>query len=520
MTSIDLGSLVAQIASIILIKGSVLILVGMGAAAVFRSANAATRSVCWTALAIALAGLPVLSAIMPRVVVPVPLEQHLTDAGFGLASAPAVPNGPSDEAPANASLSRSHMSWQRVIVVALFLSWAIGATLLITGLTVAFARLRAIRRRATPVDIANLPGDLAPLRRKIGRSVLILASSHVQVPVAGGLVRPFIILPTDWRTWDSSRLRAVMVHELAHVARRDFSAHLLFEIVRAFYWPNPLVWLAMARATTDRELAADDRVLADGTNPADYATELLAFAAVARPITQRAAMSIAPSALKRRIRSILDSGVDRGVPTRRRVGVIMSIASVGMSSVATLSAAPSHSNRELAHAWVVPSAAETDVAHRREHVMLVPTLGDAQNDSLLKALLFDGDIMTRRGAARGLRSAGARDAVSMALEAALQDSCYGDRYRAARALRELRDERVVPVLVQHLLADDHPAVRAMLANAIAAVGVAEGATLLRAALTGASGSSFDRVGRAIDTLGETPAHARLLGALREARQAH
>ena len=47
------------------------------------------------------------------------------------------------------------------------------------------------------------------------------------MPVATGIFRPAVIMPTDADTWSESRLRIVLLHELAHVKRRDCLTHML-----------------------------------------------------------------------------------------------------------------------------------------------------------------------------------------------------------------------------------------------------------------------------------------------------
>jgi HEAT repeat protein len=147
------------------------------------------------------------------------------------------------------------------------------------------------------------------------------------------------------------------------------------------------------------------------------------------------------------------------------------------------------------------------------------SLGDPREDSLLTELLRNAEPGLRLTAARALREDGAQGNAVRVLVSALSDTCHGDRWRAARALRDLRDDRALPGLVHQLVVDEHAAVRSMAANAIATSGVSRGAALLRSALAGAPTAEFARVARAIDTLGDSPAYERLLAALRDARRA-
>lgn len=121
----------------------------------------------------------------------------------------------------------------------------------------------------------------------------------------------WILLPPAARNWTTERLRIVLLHEQAHVARHDTLLALLGDVACAVYWFHPLTWLVARRARLERERACDDRVLAAGVSATEYATTMLD---VARVITRRhaAAMPMAErSQLEQRIRAILDPATRR-----------------------------------------------------------------------------------------------------------------------------------------------------------------------------------------------------------------
>jgi beta-lactamase regulating signal transducer with metallopeptidase domain len=97
----------------------------------------------------------------------------------------------------------------------------------------------------------------------------------VSTPLTCGVLRPVILLPEAARDWDDLRLRAVLLHESAHVRRRDCLAKYIAQGSRAFLWWNPLAWMLVARLNHEQELACDDAVLSAGVSPETYATVLL-----------------------------------------------------------------------------------------------------------------------------------------------------------------------------------------------------------------------------------------------------
>jgi beta-lactamase regulating signal transducer with metallopeptidase domain len=100
----------------------------------------------------------------------------------------------------------------------------------------------------------------------------------VDVPATWGWRRPRILLPADAEQWSRERLRRVLVHELAHIKRRDWPLTLVAEMARAVHWYNPLAWAGLSRMRVERERACDDMVLGTGVRPSDYATDLLEVA--------------------------------------------------------------------------------------------------------------------------------------------------------------------------------------------------------------------------------------------------
>jgi hypothetical protein len=102
---------------------------------------------------------------------------------------------------------------------------------------------------------------------------------------------------------------------VAHVRRGDPIWQGLAEVACALHWFNPLVWLAARQLRVERELAADDRVLVDGTRASDYAAMLVGLACepATLPDTGAVVPLLTPAGLKARLTGVLDG-------TRARLG--------------------------------------------------------------------------------------------------------------------------------------------------------------------------------------------------------
>lgn len=172
---------------------------------------------------------------------------------------------------------------------------------------------------------------------------LARADAHVVVPMTWGWRCPQVLLPADALAWPDMRRRAILLHELAHVARGDWAALLMAHVVCAVYWFHPLVWWAARSLRTESERATDDRVLAAGVGAGDYGECLLEFvrlltATQRRPIMKLTLAMARPSTLENRLCALLDPRRSRrGVSRLHVLGGAATVAAA-LLSTATLGA--------------------------------------------------------------------------------------------------------------------------------------------------------------------------------------
>jgi beta-lactamase regulating signal transducer with metallopeptidase domain len=216
---------------------------------------------------------------------------------------------------------------------ALVLTFAGGVVARLAALARDAARVRSITRAGDEwpdAPATRLAGELAA-RAGIRRRVRVVYTDDVAVPATWRLWRPVILLPASARRWSADRARPVLRHELAHIRRLDYAAHLAAELACAVHWANPSVRRAARWLRAEQEAACDDEVLHAGTRPAEYAGLLLGMARDARdaapaaPAAPAARCALAMAGrgpLKARIRRVLDDPGARA-PARRGAAVLL-----------------------------------------------------------------------------------------------------------------------------------------------------------------------------------------------------
>jgi len=194
--------------------------------------------------------------------------------------------------------------------------WAIGALGLAARTMNGVRKALRLRRNAPPLDRATI-AQRACLPPELFTGVALAESDAAVVPMTLGLSAPLILLPADQRGWSAVRLRAVLLHELAHVRRRDSLVQWLPQTVCVLHWFNPLVWLAKSLMSCESERACDDAVVRTGASGRDFARDLVE---IAQSIQGKGAYPMAlalTTKLERRIRRLLDASADRRPLTAR-----------------------------------------------------------------------------------------------------------------------------------------------------------------------------------------------------------
>jgi beta-lactamase regulating signal transducer with metallopeptidase domain len=212
--------------------------------------------------------------------------------------------------------------------------YALPALVLLLATLVAVLRLFAIRRRASVMVEPAWLSALAHAQRRMGfkHGTALLVSHELASPVSWGLLRPIILL-NDEAVRAQGDAEAIIAHELAHVARLDWTKLLLARAATALFWFNPLVWILARHCHQLREEAADDAVLRSDVRETEYAALLVAAARHENNGMLLAAHGVAPGrhSLKRRVTRILDKTLSRA-PARAGWIAICSAGAIVISA--------------------------------------------------------------------------------------------------------------------------------------------------------------------------------------------
>lgn len=117
----------------------------------------------------------------------------------------------------------------------------------------------------------------------IHASVRLKTSGQVSSPYMWGLVNPVILLPRESVLWDGDKKLSVLMHELGHVARRDWIVSQLVQFTCALFWFLPPLWWLANKLYDHAEIACDDLIFRLRDKHVIYAQNLLQLAGADAP---------------------------------------------------------------------------------------------------------------------------------------------------------------------------------------------------------------------------------------------
>jgi TonB family protein len=186
--------------------------------------------------------------------------------------------------------------------------WTTGVLLLTVQLLGGWVHIVRMRRRARPPHVREWVTTVSRLAGRLGirRSVQLLESTLVGLPVMIGWLRPVILVPVGlFAGLTPDQIEAILAHELAHVRRGDYVVNALQRVVEIVLFYHPAVWWVSACVRREREHCCDDLAAPLSSSRLTYARALLALEQQ-RGRVPALAMGVAGTGLFARIRRIVD----------------------------------------------------------------------------------------------------------------------------------------------------------------------------------------------------------------------
>jgi beta-lactamase regulating signal transducer with metallopeptidase domain len=157
-----------------------------------------------------------------------------------------------------------------------FAIWLATLLLLAGRIAWSYLYLRGIKARAAraPLELRR-NFDVWMLACGMHRPARLLISGEIASPMAIGFRDPVVVLPESLLTeFNETDLDHVLLHEMAHIARRDDWSNLAARIGWAFFALHPAAVWALRQIEREREIACDDWVVVATGQARPYAESL------------------------------------------------------------------------------------------------------------------------------------------------------------------------------------------------------------------------------------------------------
>ncbi len=188
-------------------------------------------------------------------------------------------------------------------------------------------------------------------RIRLTKPVALLDSCLTNIPVVIGNLRPTILVPVGFLSgMPECQIEAILLHELAHVLRRDYLVNLIQTVLEGLLFYHPAVWWISSVIRSERENCCDDMVVAAGSEAREYAVALTTLEQN-RQTLHETALAATGGSLMKRIRRLLDqSGRSRQLSLPGAPGPLLSTGVMLLTAALAFVAWPVMA--PLAHAQV------------------------------------------------------------------------------------------------------------------------------------------------------------------------
>lgn len=164
-----------------------------------------------------------------------------------------------------------HISFLGVI----FIAWAAGCFIYLLWSIISTLILKHKLSRASFISVFTVNGKHFDIYR----------NSRITVPMSMGISPSRFYVPENWDDLSENLKRSLLMHEAAHIQRKDGLIQILQTVIQAIYLFHPLVWILNRLLNEYREMACDDMAIsAYNTEPLSYSRFLITAAENMLPV--------------------------------------------------------------------------------------------------------------------------------------------------------------------------------------------------------------------------------------------
>jgi beta-lactamase regulating signal transducer with metallopeptidase domain len=162
------------------------------------------------------------------------------------------------------------------VLAAIEILWVLLSLMMLARLAAGYLGLRRLKSGAAPApEYWQLRLRRLCAINGVRRQTRLLISSHVAGPMSLGFLDPAILIPRAFLdTLSDSELDHIVMHELAHLRRRDDWTNLAQRLIEAVLPIQPTLYWLSHRMALEREMACDDWVIAATGTAKPYAASL------------------------------------------------------------------------------------------------------------------------------------------------------------------------------------------------------------------------------------------------------
>ena len=156
--------------------------------------------------------------------------------------------------------------------------WLLGVLLLTLKLLGGLGYAQRLKTYKVSSVTDTLQDRFIELKSRFGLSkkIALVESSIAKVPQAIGYFKPVILLPASLLTGLSAKqIESIILHELAHIYRRDYLINIIQSIIEIIFFYHPAVWWISSIIREERENCCDDMVVEMSGDKINYMKTLV-----------------------------------------------------------------------------------------------------------------------------------------------------------------------------------------------------------------------------------------------------